>query len=354
MGDYIVTKRSNNNNKPPSISDVAKLAEVSTSSVSRYLNHSESLTPAKRESIANAIKLLDYHPSLLAQGLASKRSNVITFFAGQDLLYGVVGCIKGVERIASQSGVVVNVILFDEHQSPYTLKQCIKSALSTNPLGIIIDQPRYGIACDEIIRNAQKDLPIVLIGGNRRKGQYQLFTHDDQGGYAITKYLLSLGSDTVYYVAPPEEDEEQTRQSGWKKALEEAGAVIPNPYKTSWDPLDAEKIGVSLGRRNDVTAIFAGNDEIALGVMRGLYSVGKHVPEDINVIGFDDNPIARLSVPALTTWHQDFELFGAYAAQIILDQSNGKAVIDKDEPHFIGHNTEQLVIRESTRYRKNG
>ena len=103
-----------------------------------------------------------------------------------------------------------------------------------------------------------------------------------------------------------------------------------------------------------LVCLFAGNDEIALGVMRGLYSVGKHVPEDINVIGFDDNPIARLSVPALTTWHQDFELFGAYAAQIILDQSNGKAVIDKDEPHFIGHNTEQLVIRESTRYRKNG
>lgn len=334
--------------KSPSISDVAALAGVSISSVSRYLNNGEHLTSGKKQSIARAIQMLDYHPSILARGLANSRSNTIAFFAGRDLLYGVVDCIRGVEDAAIKAGAMVNVVLFDEQQNFDSISQTIKSTLSTNPLGIIINQPRYGAACDEILRDAPEDTPVVLVGGNRRPGQCQLFTHDDEGGYAITKYLLSLGHQVVHHVAVPENDEAQTRQSGWRKALEEEGIPVPPPYMASWDPKDAEKIGWELGQEDGVTAVFVGNDEIAMGVMRGLHSVGKRVPEDISIAGFDDNPIAGLSIPSLTTWRQDFELFGAGAVKLILNRVSGSAEVENDAPYNIGDNSAQLVVREST------
>ncbi|KAB7786463.1 LacI family DNA-binding transcriptional regulator [Bifidobacterium cebidarum] len=334
--------------KSPSINDVAQLAGVSVSSVSRYLNNGAHLRADKKERIAQAIAMLDYHPSLLARGLAASRSNTISLFSGQRLLYGVTGCIQGVEAAASAAGIVVNVVLLDERQSPDQLRQTIKSTLSANPLGVIIDQPRYGTGCDEILRSVNKDVPVVLIGGNRRQGQCQLFTYDDRGGYAVTQHLLRLGHKTVFHVAVPEEDETQTRQSGWRKALEDAGARIPALYRTSWDPKDAEAIGRKLGQDDEVTAIFAGNDEIALGIIRGLHAVGKRVPDDVSVAGFDDNPIASLSIPSLTTWRQDFERIGAFATNLILNRIRQGTPLESEIPYYIGDDADQLIVREST------
>lgn len=334
--------------KSPSINDVAQLAGVSVSSVSRYLNNRAHLSDDKKERIAQAIAMLDYHPSLLARGLAANRSNTIALFAGHKLLYGVIGCIQGVEAAAAAAGIVVNVVLLDERQSPEQLRQTIKSTLSANPLGIIIDQPRYGTGCDEILRSVNSDVPVVLIGGNRMQGQCQIFTHDDRGGYAVTQHLLTLGHKTVFHVAAPEEDETQTRQSGWRQALENAGATIPAMYRTSWDPKDAESIGKKLGANNEVTAIFAGNDEIAMGVIRGLHAAGKRVPDDVSVAGFDDNPIAGLAIPSLTTWRQDFERIGSFATKLILNRIQDGTPLELEQPYYIGDDAEQLIIREST------
>ncbi|WEV64397.1 LacI family DNA-binding transcriptional regulator [Bifidobacterium sp. ESL0732] len=337
-----------NAKKTPSINDVAKLAGVSVSSVSRYLNNAAHLRDEKKHRIAQAIEMLDYHPSLLARGLAANRSKTIALFTGSKLLYGVTGCIQGIEAAASKAGAVVDVVLLDKHQEPGKMRQTIKSTLSVNPCGVIIDQPRYDTGSEMVLREVKKDVPLVLIGGNRIEGQCQLFTYDDHGGYRITQHLLSLGHKTVFHVAVPEEDESQTRQSGWRRALEEAGAVVPPLYRTSWDPLDAVEVGRKLGQRDDVTAVFAGNDEIALGVIRGLYSVGKRVPQDVSVAGFDNNPIASLSIPSLTTWRQDFEHIGIFATDLILDQIAGNLDTELKTAHYVGDTAEQLIIREST------
>lgn len=94
------------------------------------------------------------------------------------------------------------------------------------------------------------------------------------------------------------------------------GVPAPAPIEADWNPETGRQIGQKLGRDFNVTAVFAGNDELAMGIIRGLNDVGRRVPEDVSVVGFDDHPISKIWNPGLTTIRQDFRSVGMKAVDL--------------------------------------
>ncbi len=135
---------------------------------------------------------------------------------------------------------------------------------------------------------------------------------------------------------------EDGRTTGWRTALEEAGAPVPALIPATWDASSGVGIGRRLAERDDVTAVFCGNDEIAMGVISGLADAGRTVPHDVSVAGFDDHPLSGIWRPGITTVAQDFDDLGDRAFGLL------QAVLAGDATPASSIETPRLVVRGST------
>lgn len=340
--------------KTASIRDVASLAGVSVPTVSRYVNKTAYVSPDKEAKIANAIELLGYSPNPIARALVSQHTRSIAVLSSNTALYGQAQTIAGIEAAAREAGYVVSIGVLSGGNAT-ELKDDIQASLEQRPAGIIL--LNYDKTGDHALALIDESLPFVVIGGKRNPQYAQVSLEEHQGGYEATRYLLSLGHHTVTHIAIPGEPSNDTRLAGWQQACQEAGAPMSVPISTSWDPQDARRIGAQLPQ--DTTAIFAGNDDIAMGIIRGLKDSGRTVPDDVAVIGFDDIPLGRIWDPALTTIRQNFYEAGCVAVELLQHQIQPKEPASQqassatvDYPDTATHPyrklTGQLIIREST------
>lgn len=332
--------------KPASIKDVAALAQVSVPTVSRYLNNRERVSEEKQDRIAKAIDLLDYRPSPIARALVSERTKSVTVLSTNITLYGQSETLHGIEQRVRESGYTLNISVLSG-SGREELRGNVQRALDQNPAGVIL------LNYDEISSDSYAflppDLPVVMIAGDRHPDVAQLSMQENLGGYDITRYLLSLGHATVVHITIPGGGGGYSRLNGWRRALSEAGVYAPAPIDARWDPDSGREIGRRLGQDPSVTAIFAGNDEIAMGMIRGLNDVGRRVPEDVSVVGFDDHPIAKIWNPALTTLRQDFRKAGITAFDMLKDKIDD-VVAGRGHTENWTRYVEQsgeLVVRES-------
>ena len=125
--------------------------------------------------------------------------------------------------------------------------------------------------------------------------------------------------------------------------LESAEVPVAPPLFGDWSVRSGYELGRRLAQDRDVTAIFAANDEMALGVMRAMFEAGREVPRDVSIIGFDDVPFARYLTPPLTTVRQDFEEIGQRSVDLLLDAIRGV-----DDSRVRAAITPELVVRDST------
>jgi DNA-binding LacI/PurR family transcriptional regulator len=164
------------------------------------------------------------------------------------------------------------------------------------------------------------------------------------GAMAATRHLLELGHRTVWHVAGPADFlEARQRIDGWAAAIEEAGADAPPLLSGDWSPRSGYELGRRLATVRDVTAIFAANDQMALGILRALHEAGRSVPREVSIVGFDDIPEAQFFTPPLTTVRQDFNEMGRQSLMLLLGEiaaprrSGSRVVVEAE-----------LRIREST------
>jgi len=145
------------------------------------------------------------------------------------------------------------------------------------------------------------------------------------GAAAATRHLLSLGHRTVYHVAGPLSClDAKERVDGWRQTLREAGAPEPGVLAGDWSASSGYELGGLLATGEPgLTAVFCGNDTMALGVIRALSERGLRVPGDVSVIGFDDVPEAGYYLPPLTTVRQDFGVLGRQALSTLVDRMSG-------------------------------
>ena len=303
--------------RTPTMADVAKLADVSVPTVSRVLTGAANVRPDKRERVEAAIARLGFRPSAAARALASGKSDVIAVIAGNTSNYGYAEAIRGVEEAARAEGYTVMITVVesaDDADVEHAVTMALNQAIAGKPGGAALHRMPEG-------------LPVVALSGVRERGVAQAVIDETRGAQELTEYLLELGHATVHHVRVPPSRREDGRTTGWKRALRNAGAPVPPPLDATWEPRSGREVGHVLAKDPGVTAVFCGNDEIAMGVIRGLSDHGLRVPDDVSVVGFDDHPLAELWVPALTTVDQDFAGLGRRGFELLQNAITGSSDI---------------------------
>jgi DNA-binding LacI/PurR family transcriptional regulator len=172
-------------------------------------------------------------------------------------------------------------------------------------------------------------------------------TVDQYGGpLAAVRHLVDLGHRTVHHLAGPADwHEARERERAWRDALASAGAPVPESLPGDWSAASGYERGKALAADPSVTAVFAANDHIALGVLLALHEAGRRVPEEVSVIGYDDIPEAAFFTPPLTTVRQDFAALGRRSMALLLDQIGGGRQPEVPIGAVI---PTELVVRRST------
>jgi DNA-binding LacI/PurR family transcriptional regulator len=333
----------------PRIDDVAQRAGVSVPTVSRVLTGAQRVSADKRERVMQAIAELGYRPSGAARALASGRPSTIAILAGNTSRFGYAGTIEGIEEAARAAGYLVLIAVI-ENDDVASGAAAVDQVLTQSIAGVIVlkfDPP--GVA-------GLRALPVtvrrVVVSGQREKTDPQAVIDETLGARQATEHLLELGHRTVHHLAIPASGRENGRTLGWRKALQQAGAPIPDVLGWTWDPARAREIGREIGTsRPDITAVLCGNDEIAMGIIRGLQDSGRRVPDDVSVIGFDDHPLSPLFTPALTTVAQDFVDLGRRSFELLaaqLDPGEGEARSGPGGRARRSSRPAVLTVREST------
>ncbi|MGA6226032.1 substrate-binding domain-containing protein, partial [Streptomyces umbrinus] len=185
----------------------------------------------------------------------------------------------------------------------------------------------------------------VVVADSDAGDRYTVVDTDQAGGTrAAVRYLLDLGHSTVWHLAGPEESfAAQRRADAWRAELTEAGCTAPPLVRGDWSAESGYRAGLELAAQQDCTAVFAANDQMALGLLRALHEQGRYVPEDVSVIGFDDIPEAGSFLPPLTTVHQDFAEVGRRCVEGVLRQMRHDAA-----EHGTTLVPTRLVVRDST------
>ncbi len=308
--------------KHATISDVAERAGVSVPTVSRVLNQVVPVSEKRRKRVLAAIEELDYRPSAAARTLASRRSRMLSIVTSNTSRYGYAETIRGIELAARAADYTVTISVV-ENDDPEVVRRAVTAAFSQSPEGVIV--LTFDPAGDATLRSLPTSVPVVALSGARADGVPQVLIDESTAAEELVRGLLAMGHRTVHHITVPAVHGEDGRTTGWRAALLAAGAPVPAIIEATWDPQSGRAVGRELAADPQVTAVLCGNDEIALGLMRGLADGGRHVPQDISVAGFDDHPLSSLWVPSLTTVRQDFSELGARGVATLLAAMSDEA-----------------------------
>jgi DNA-binding LacI/PurR family transcriptional regulator len=323
------------------MADVARVAGVSNQTVSRVLNGSGNVRQDTRERVLRAMRELDYRPNSLARALVTGRSWTLGVVSFDTTLYGPASTLFGIERAAHSQGYFVSIVSVTSLDRESVLG-AVEQLRGQGVDGILIITPQE--AAVEAVLHIPRDMPVVAVEAGPEEAVPVVAVDQVAGAAAATRHLLELGHRTVWHVAGPSDWlEARQRIEGWMLALTEAGADIPPLLSGDWSARSGYDLGQRLATVTDVTAIFAANDQMALGTLRALYEAGREVPRHCSIVGFDDLPEAPFFTPPLTTVRQDFNEVGRQSLMLLLDEihastrSSSRVVVPP-----------KLKIREST------
>lgn len=303
--------------KSVGIREVARLAGVSRQTVSRVINGHPSLRPETRDRVLATIEKLGYRPNRLAQALGRGMSGTLGVLLSQRVSYSAAGeALLGIEAAAREAGYLVNTTRIAD-SDPDSLREALELQTQAMVEGLIIIAPQTSIlrAIDEL----RLDTPYVLLHARAGTDPHEIFVDQYRGARAAVRHLLDLGHRDILHVSGPQEwIEAEARMQGYLDELDEADVEPLRPVLGDWTADFGYRAGLELGQLTDFTAIFAGNDLMALGLIHGLHDSGLAVPSDVSVVGFDDTPEAAHYLPPLTTVRQDFQALGHHCVVRLL------------------------------------
>jgi DNA-binding LacI/PurR family transcriptional regulator len=327
--------------RPPSIIDVAAVAKVSYQTVSRVLNGHPSVRPETRTAVLDAVEKLDYRPSNAARTLKTGRSRTLGVLVLDVADSDGLTSLYGIEHSARELGYFVGIGALDSIDRASV--QAAAGRLAEQSIaGLLIIAPIE--TAGDALAALPSSLPVVAIEGTDKSGVSSVGIDQTRGARLATEYLLELGHKTVFHVGGPAEwMQTQDRLAGWRAALENAGAEVPLSLPGDWTAQSGYEAGLLLSRMSDMTAVFAGNDQMALGLLLAFSERGLSVPGDVSVVGFDDGADAPYYNPPLTTVRQDFREVGRRAIELLVGQVEGAP--RTAEHLYVGP---ELIVRRSS------
>ena len=309
--------------RAPSMADVAALAGVSHQTVSRVLNDHPMVKQETRERVLASIEQLGYRRNNAARALVTNRSGLI----------GLVGAHLGLHG----PGMIAGAVQEAAHDAGYSVAQVGLPDLSAGALRSTVDRlldqavEAFVVAVArreavEVVASLDLPVPVVLVQGVRPGQAMAAGVDQTAGGLLATRHLLDLrpGVGVAHVTGPLDWTEAVMRREGWLEAHRERGLAAGREVVGDWSSASGYAAGLELATDPHVHAVFAGNDAMALGVLRALHETDRRVPVDVAVVGFDDAPDSACYWPPLTTVRQDFAAVGRRAVALALRGLQGE------------------------------
>ncbi|MBC7228698.1 MAG: LacI family DNA-binding transcriptional regulator [Thermoflexales bacterium] len=304
----------------PTIQDVARRAGVSRQTVSRVLNNKGEVRPETRERVLAAIEELNYRPNAVARSMVRGHTCTLGCIAPSLTDFTFASIIEGAQAEARRQGYF---ILTGSAPTEREVESLLEEFLHRQVDGLMVFNPYADGRFRYLLPLIQNGVPVVYLGNTPRNEPVSSVRCDDRdGGFQATRYLLALGHTTIATIIGPANEEcVDDRLDGYRRALEENGLSVDDRLivQGDWSAISGYRAARSLLETGiPFTAIFAQNDQMAIGAIRALREAGLQVPRDVSVIGFDDIPLASYFDPPLTTLRQPMTELGEHAARLLI------------------------------------
>ncbi|GAA1967689.1 LacI family DNA-binding transcriptional regulator [Agromyces allii] len=327
------------------VRDVAVLAGVSRQTVSRVLNDHPQIKEATRRRVMDAIAELQYTPNFAARALGTKRSRTIGVLASDSRNYGPSTSIAALEAAARAAGHWVSTAYVDSEDLD-SVSAGIAHLRGQAVDGIVVVAPHVRVL--EALDELRVDVPVVtlLAGGRGGRSDHSPAVDQVEGARIATRHLVELGHTRIAHLAGPSDWlESSSREHGFDLELAAHGLEPVAVVRGDW----SARSGYDAGERllaDAPTAVFAANDQMALGLMRLVRERGGAVPGSLSLVGFDDIPDAEFFWPPLTTVRQDFDELARRAVAALVERPDefGGADAAANRPMLVP----ELIVRASS------
>ncbi len=333
------------------IKHVAKQAGLSIATVSRVINDHPDVSLQTRRHVQQVIDELGYAPNAVARSLIQGRSNILGVITTGIEFYGPSQTMAGIEHEANRRGFWLMSSLLPDPETNAG-EDALRHLLSQQVDGIIWAVPEVGRNREWICEQSRAlSVPVVFLHMNCRDDVFVVAVDNYTGGRAAVEHLLAQGRRRIGCIRGPDHWwEALERARGWAHALQDTGLAAPDRLclAADWSAAGGLRAFDRLAAQNpDLDAVFASNDQMALGVLKAAHQLGRRVPDDLAVVGFDDVPEAAYYTPSLSTVRHDLRGVGIQAVAMlerILSARRAGETCDADAVLI----TPELVVRESS------
>ena len=313
-----------NHHKRATIKQVAKLAEVSTQTVSRVINDRPDVAPETRQRVQQVIEELKYQPSALARSLIQQRSYTLGVVTAGLKYFGPSRTLNGITNKAEELGYALlleELLQFDTDN----IKPLLENLLARHVDGIVWAVPEVGNNrrwVDEILNDVP--VPVVFLTMEPRPGVSTVAVNNYDGGVLATQHLLDQGYRQIGHISGPLDWwEARQRKQAWQDTLKKAGIEVEDAHcvEGNWSSSSGEvAFEQLLLTYPKMDAVFVGNDQMALAVLQIVSRRGLHIPKNLAVVGFDNFAESAYFWPALTTINHNHHELGCRAVQELVSQ----------------------------------
>ena len=329
----------------PNMKEIARMAGVSLGTVSHVLNGSARVREPLRTRVEEAVEALGYQPSELARGLRRDKTNMIGMIIPDVTNPFFPAVVRGAEDVAFSNGYRLVLCNTDnDHAKELAHLNELRTYL---PAGLIVIPSSFSDLTKQAEIYKKSGTAVVCVDRLPKRWEGDSVTvANEQGAYEATRYLIKIGHRKIAIITGPLHlTNSQERMAGFRRAMAEAGLPLAPEYlqEATFNLAGGHSKGSLLLRMLPrPTAMFAGNDMIAMGVLQSIHDLGLHCPQDVSLVGFDDLDFAPFTSPSLTSVFQPGYQLGATAAQMLVDRVVG----DQSPARHVVLQT-QFKIRES-------
>lgn len=330
------------------ITDIAKILGISSSTVSRALNNHPDISPETKKRVKETAKKVNFTPNLIAQNLKNNKSTTIGIIVPEIKHDFFSSAISGIEEVANQNGFTILLCQSNESYEKEVIN--LKVLVNHRVAGIIASITENTVDSSHFQNVLNRKTPLVFFDRVCEDIKAsKIIINDKASAKEVVNHLIKKGYKRIaHFTGPSNLSISNKRLEGYKEALEQAcikiqeELIIPSGFHEQNGYIAMEKL---LDLKIKADSIFAVNDPCAIGAFQKIKELGLKIPEDYAIVGFSNNKITELLDPSITTLNQPSYEMGRKAAEILIEEIKSKS--KKIEPRTIVMKTE-LIIRNST------
>jgi len=312
--------------KQVTIYDIAEQLNISVATVSRALSDHPAVNAKTKKKILEAAESIGYQTNHFARNLRQQRTQTLGVVVPRLNSYFMATVISGIERVANQAGY--NLLISQSSEIPARERDIVKTMFDNRVDGLLVSLSYDTENCQHFERFSQKNIPVMFFDRTSESGEFANIRIDNvKAGYDATKHLLDMGSRNILHVTPSTTHSiYRDRFRGYAQALEEFGIALDKENTCLSDMtfesgMEAARYALSLPKTPD--GIFVANDNCAAGCIVALKQQGIRIPQDIAVVGFNNDPVCRIVEPNLSSIHYPGYEMGEITARSLINHLAG-------------------------------